>query len=169
MSVLTTERLNLRRLTGDDAAFILELLNDPSFIKNIGDRGVRSVADARRYISDGPLASYEKHGFGLYLVELKESGEAIGICGLVKRDSLADADVGFAFLPRYRAKGYAYESAAAVKAYAFEVLGLKRMVAITNPNNAGSIRVLEKIGLTYDRMLRLSDDAPEIRLYALDA
>jgi RimJ/RimL family protein N-acetyltransferase len=169
VNVLETERLNLRRLTGDDAEFVLELLNDPSFIKNIADRGVRTVADARRYILDGFVVSYEKHGFGLYLVELKETGAAIGICGLVKRDALADVDVGFAFLPRYWSKGYALESAAAVKAYAFEGLGLKRLVAITNPNNAGSIRVLEKLGLKYERLLRLSEDAPEIRLYALEA
>ena len=169
MNVLETERLNLRRLTGDDAEFILELLNDPAFIKYIGDRGVRSVADARRYILERFVASYEKHGFGLYVVELKEPGAPTGICGLVKRDELADVDVGFAFLPRYRAKGYAMESAAAVKAYAFEVLGLKRLVAITNPNNEGSIRVLEKLGMKYERLLRLSADAPEIRLYSLDA
>ena len=169
MNVLDTERLNLRRLTGDDAAFILKLLNDPAFIKNIGDRGVRTEADARRYISDGAVASYEQHGFGLYLVELKQSGAPVGICGLVKRDSLADVDIGFAFLPRYRARGYASESAAAVRDYALEVLGLKRLVAIVNPANEGSIRVLEKIGLKYERTLRLSDDAPEIRLYALDA
>lgn len=169
MNVLNTERLNLRRLTGDDAAFILKLLNDPAFIKNIGDRGVRTEADARRYISDGAVASYEQHGFGLYLVELKETGAPVGMCGLVKRDSLADVDIGFAFLPRYRARGYASESAAAVKDYALEVLGLKRLVAIVNPDNEGSIRVLEKIGLKYKRTLRLSDDAPEIRLYALDA
>jgi RimJ/RimL family protein N-acetyltransferase len=169
LNVLDTERLNLRRLTGDDAAFILKLLNDPAFIKNIGDRGVRTEADARRYISDGAVASYEQHGFGLYLVELKQSGAPVGICGLVKRDSLADVDIGFAFLPRYRARGYASESAAAVRDYALEVLGLKRLVAIVNPANEGSIRVLEKIGLKYERTLRLSDDAPEIRLYALDA
>lgn len=169
MNVLDTARLNLRRLASDDAAFILELLNDPDFIKNIGDRGVRTIADARRYISDGAVASYEKHGFGLYLVELKESGAAIGICGLVKRDSLADVDIGFAFLPRYRAHGYAVESATAVKTYAFDVLGLKRLVAIVDPANAGSKRVLEKIGLTYERTLRLSDDAPEVHLYASDA
>lgn len=169
MNVLETERLNLRRLTGDDAEFILELLNDPAFITNIGDRGVRTVADARRYISERFVASYEQHGFGLYLVELKETGAPAGICGLVKRDTLADVDIGFAFVPRYRSKGYALESAAAVKAYAFEVLGLKRLVAIVNPANAGSIKVLEKIGLAYERMLRLSDDAPEIRLHTLEA
>jgi RimJ/RimL family protein N-acetyltransferase len=169
VNVLETERLNLRRLTGDDAEFILELLNDPAFITNIGDRGVRTVAAARRYISERFVASYEQHGFGLYLVELKETCAPAGICGLVKRDTLADVDIGFAFVPRYWSKGYALESAAAVTAYAFEVLGLKRLVAITNPSNAGSIKVLEKLGLKYERMLRLSDDTPEIRLHALDA
>lgn len=169
MNVLETERLNLRRLTGDDAGFVLELLNDPAFIKNVADRGVRTVAAARQYILDGFVAAYEQHGFGLYLVELKESGLPVGICGLVNRDSLADVDIGFAFLPLYRAQGYAFESAAAVKAYAFDVLGLKRLVAITNPDNEGSIKVLEKLGLKYERMVRLSDNEPEIRLHAVDA
>lgn len=169
MNVLETERLNLRRLSIDDAEFILQLLNEPSFIRNIGDKGVRTVADARRYISDGPVASYQRYGFGLYLVELKESGQPIGISGLVRRETLADVDIGFAFLPDYWSKGYAVESALAVKAYAFEVLGLKRLVAITDPQNEGSMRVLEKIGLRYQRLVQLSVDGPLIRLYASDA
>lgn len=168
VNVIETERLNLRRLTADDAEFILELLNEPSFIRNIGDRGVRTIADARQYILNGPVASYERFGFGLYLVELKESGAPVGICGLIKRESLADVDIGFAFLPRFWSKGYAFESAAAVKAYGFETLRLQRIVAITNPDNDGSIRVLEKLGLKYKRMVRLSDDEPEIMLYESD-
>jgi RimJ/RimL family protein N-acetyltransferase len=166
VNVIETERLNLRRLSVDDAEFLLELLNEPSFIRNIGDKGVRTVSDACQYALDGPIASYDRHGFGLYLVELKESGQAIGMCGLVKRESLADVDVGFAFLPSFWSRGYALEAASAVKAYGLDVLGLKRLVAITNPDNAGSIRVLEKIGLKYERMIRLSEDGPEIKLYA---
>jgi RimJ/RimL family protein N-acetyltransferase len=169
MNVLETERLNLRRLSIDDAGFILQLLNEPSFIRNIGDKGVRDVADARQYVLNGPVASYRRYGFGLYAVELKESGQPIGICGLVKREALADVDIGFAFLPDYWSKGYAVESAAAVKAYGLEALGLKRLVAITNPENEGSMRVLEKIGLKYQRQVQLSEDGPWIRLYASDA
>lgn len=169
MNVIETDRLNLRRMLADDAEFILELLNEPSFIRNIGDKGVRTIADARLYILNGPRASYERFGFGLYLVELKESAAPIGICGLIKRESLADVDVGFAFLPRFWSKGYAVESASAVKAYGLETLGLRRIVAIANPDNDGSIRVLEKIGLKYERMVRLSDDESEIKLYASDA
>lgn len=168
MNVLETERLNLRQLNEGDAAFILELLNDPDFLRNIGDRGVRTVEDAVRYISEGPVESYARHGFGLWLVELKESGAAAGICGLVKRDALPDADIGYAFLPRFRAHGYAYESAAAVISYALNALGLRRVLAITNGHNAGSIKVLEKIGLKFDRPVRLSEDAPEIMLFASD-
>jgi RimJ/RimL family protein N-acetyltransferase len=153
----------------DDAEFILELLNDPSFLRFIGDKGVRTTEDARRYILTGPLDSYERHGFGLWLVELKESETPIGICGLLKRDTLDDVDIGFAFLPQYRSKGYALESAAAVMDYGRKVLGLRRVVAITNEDNAGSIRVLEKIGMSFDRMIRLSDDGPEIRLLASEA
>ena len=166
MTILETERLALRKITTDDAPFLLKLLNEPSFIQNIGDRNVRSIDDASRYALNGPIASYEQHGFGLYLVELKESQAAIGICGLVKRDSLPDADIGFAFLPEYWRQGYAVESAWAIKEYGAGALGMKRFLAIVNPANAGSIRVLEKIGLVYDCMIRVTPDAPEICLYS---
>jgi RimJ/RimL family protein N-acetyltransferase len=168
MRVLETERLSLRQLAADDAAFMLELLNDPSFILNIGDRGVRTEDDARRYVLNGPAASYAKHGYGLYLVELKATGEPIGICGLVKRDYLDDPDVGFAFLPRFRLTGYAYESAAAVSAYAFGTLGVQRVLAIAAPDNAGSQRVLEKIGLRFERMITPPGESREIRLFTSD-
>jgi [ribosomal protein S5]-alanine N-acetyltransferase len=165
MHVLETERLTLRRLTTDDAPFILELLNDPAFLRFIGDKGVRTLEDARQYILQGPMLSYETLGFGLYLVTLKSASIPIGICGLIKRDVLEDVDIGFAFLPDYRASGYGFEAALAVRDYGMKVLGLKRILAITNPDNAGSIRVLEKIGLKFDRMIRLTPESPEIRLY----
>lgn len=168
MNVLETERLNLRQLTTSDAAFILELLNEPSFLTNIGDRGVRTTEDAVRYILQGPVASYERHGYGFWLVELKGGREPIGICGLVNRDVLPGVDIGYAFLPRHWSRGYAYESAAAVLNYARDVLGLKRMLAIVNSDNTGSIKVLEKLGLKFERMVRLSPDAPEISLFASD-
>ena len=168
MAILETERLVLRRMTADDAEFILKLVNEPSFIRFIGDKGVRNHADAVHYIQTGPVASYERFGFGLYLVELKESRVSIWICGLVKRDSLPDVDVGFAFLPAFWSKGYAFEAAAAVKAYGKATLGLSRMVAITNPDNESSIKLLEKIGFRFERMFRLSEDASEIKLFALD-
>ncbi len=165
MDVVRTHRLVLRRLGEADGAFILELLNEPSFIRNIGDKGVRSVADARRYIAEGPVASYLRHGFGLYLVVLTESGAPIGICGLLKRDALADPDVGFALLPHYRARGYALEAAAAVMSHGRTELGLRRIVAVTRPDNRPSIRVLEKLGLRFDRMVRVAEDSPEVELF----
>ena len=168
MNVLETERLNLRPLDAGDAAFILELLNGEAFLHNIGDKGVRTVEDAVRYISEGPVDSYRRHGFGLWLVELKETGTPAGICGLVKRDALPDADIGYAFLPRFWSRGYAHESAAAVLSYASSALGLRRVLAVVNPDNTGSIKVLEKIGLKFERLARLSDDAPEIMLFASD-
>jgi RimJ/RimL family protein N-acetyltransferase len=171
LKVIETDRLNLRRLSDDDAEFILELLNDPSFLRFIGDKGVRTLDDARDYILNGPVDMYNRLGFGLYLTELKESGVPVGICGLIKRDSLEDVDIGFAFLPRFWAKGYAYESASAVMAYGKTVLGLKRIVAITSPDNYASGRLLEKLGLRFERMIQLSKvlkDAPEVRLYASD-
>jgi RimJ/RimL family protein N-acetyltransferase len=168
MNVLETDRLALRKLSLDDAGFILELLNDPSFLRFIGDKNVRNLEDARQYILKGPLESYERLGFGLYLVALKTTGVPLGICGLIKRDALDDVDIGFAFLPEFRAQGYAFESAAAVRDYGLNVLELGRLLAITNPDNTGSIRVLEKIGLRFERLIRLAPESSEIRLYTSD-
>jgi RimJ/RimL family protein N-acetyltransferase len=167
--VIETDRLILRRLEPDDAEFILGLLNDPSFLRFIGDKGVRTLDDAREYIRTGPMASYERLGFGLFLTALREDRAPIGICGLLKREALDDVDVGFAFLPRYWSKGYGFESAAAVLDYGRRVLGLTRIVAITSPDNASSIRLLEKLGLKFETMIRLSEDSPEVRLFASEA
>jgi RimJ/RimL family protein N-acetyltransferase len=167
MNILETERLSLREFTADDAAFVFELVNEPSFIQNIGDRGVRSLSDAVRYIEAGPISGYARNGFGLYLVQLKESGESIGMCGLIKRDTLHDVDIGYAFLPKFLSKGYAVEAALAVKEQGRK-LGLKRLVAITDPANTGSIRVLEKIGFTFEKMIRLSADDIDLKLFAID-
>ena len=155
-------------MTLDDVEFIVELLNDASFLRFVGDKGVRTTEDASRYILTGPMDSYERHGFGLWLVELRGTTTPIGICGLLKRETLSDVDIGFAFLPQYRSQGYAFESAAAVMDYGRKVLGLRRIVAITNDDNTDSIRVLEKIGMSFDRMVRFSDDGPEIKLLASD-
>jgi len=165
MKILETKRLLLRQVTFGDAEFVLELLNEPSFIQNIGYRGVRTLDDARNYISDRIIASYENFSFGMYLVALKSTGEAAGMCGLVKRDSLDDVDIGYAFLSRYWSKGYATEAALAVKEYAKDTIGLKRLVAITDPANQGSVRVLEKIGLKFEKLIRLSEDDIKLKLY----
>jgi ribosomal-protein-alanine N-acetyltransferase len=168
LKILETERLLLRQLSTHDAEFILELLNEPSFIQNIGDRGVRTVADANSYILNGPVASYARNGFGLYLVVFKETNESIGMCGLIKRTGLDDVDIGYAFLPKFWSRGYAVESALATKSYAKNVIGLKRIVAITDPANGASIRVLEKIGLSFERMIKLSEDDIELKLFAVE-
>ena len=164
--VIETERLALRRLGAQDGRFMLGLLNQPSFLENIGDRGVRTIQQAEAYIANGAVASYEKNGFGLYLVVVKDTGEAAGICGLVKRDGLEDVDIGFAFLPAYWGQGYAVESAAAVKAFARDTVGLKRLVAITTPANRPSMRVLEKIGLSFEKTVRVAPDGEELNLFA---
>lgn len=169
MIVIETKRLFLRHLHDADDALILELLNEPAFLANIGDRRVRTLEDARGYIAGGPAKSYAQHRFGLYLVALKDSGASVGICGLIKRPALDDVDIGFAFLERFWGKGYAHESAAAVLEQGRRDLGLKRVVAVTAPHNQGSIRVLEKIGLRFERMITLPGDEEELKLFASDA
>ena len=160
-----TERLVLRRFSVDDDEFILRLVNEPSWLRFIGDRGVRTLEDARGYILKGPVASYERFGFGLYLVSLKAEGTPIGMCGLIKRDTLDDVDIGFAFLPEFWGRGYARESAAAVMALAKDTIGLHRLVAITTPENRSSIQLLEKIGMAFERMIVLPDDPVELMLF----
>lgn len=151
-----------------DAEFILRLLNEPSFLQYIGDKSVRTLDDARAYIRNGPMKSYEEHGFGLYRVGLKENGSSIGICGLIQRDTLPGPDIGFAFLPEYWNKGYAHESAAEVMRHARDVLRLDRILAITSPDNEASGRLLEKIGLRFKRLMRLSEEADEVKLFSTD-
>ena len=169
MIILETERLRLRHLSPDiDAEFILELLNGSSFIRYIGDKGVRDLDAARRYMIDGPVKSYDAHGFGLYLVELKMNATPIGICGVLKRETLPDPDIGFAFLPVYWNQGYAFESAAAVMQYARETLKLGRILAITSPDNEASGKLLDKIGLRFDGLVKLTEDAPEVKLFTTD-
>ena len=160
MSLLETERLTVRKLNVDDAPFILTLLNEPSFLRYIGDKQVRNLDDARRYILDGPVTSYGRHGFGLSLVELKNSHMPIGMCGLLKREELPDPDIGFAFLPDFWTKGYAFEAAAAVLKDARERLKLNRVLAIVNPDNDASIKLLQKLGFKFER---IKDD---VKLYA---
>ncbi|HEY3655724.1 MAG TPA: GNAT family N-acetyltransferase [Steroidobacteraceae bacterium] len=165
MSIIESERLVLRELELNDAPFILQLLNEASFLRFIGDKGVRTLADARDYIEKGPRDSYRRLGFGLYLTSLRDSGVAAGICGLVKRETLADADIGYAFLPQHRSKGYATEAAAAVLAHAKLSLRLDRVVAITSHDNHASVAVLEKIGLVFERTVKLTADGPELKLF----
>lgn len=158
----------LRLVTTDDAPFIFELLNEPSFLQYIGDKGVRSLEDARNYILTGPVASYQRFGFGLYLVLLKEVGTPIGMCGLLKRDNLPDVDVGYAYRPAFWSNGYAFEAASAVLVHGREVFGLRRIVAITSPDNAGSRALLEKLGLHYEGTLSLSP-GQDTHLFAVEA
>ncbi|MBS1810473.1 MAG: GNAT family N-acetyltransferase [Acidobacteria bacterium] len=165
MKVCETERLLLRLLELDDAAFILELLNEPSFLENIGDKGVRNLDDAAQYLLQGPMKSYEQNGFGLWLVALQDVLTPIGICGLIKRDGLDDPDIGYAFLPEFWSKGYAIEAASAVMTYAKETIGLQRIVAITAPDNQASIRVLNKLGLQFEKMIQLPGATAESRLF----
>jgi RimJ/RimL family protein N-acetyltransferase len=162
----STARLTLRHFTTDDAAFIVQLLNDADFIRYIADRGVRTLDDARNYIRNTPLASYARHGFGLYAVQLKSSGEVIGMCGLIKRDTLPDVDIGYAFLPQYRGQGYALEAAQATLQHARDDIGLSRLIAIVDPMNEASVRLLKKLGMSFERTMRWHEDDSELAVYA---
>lgn len=163
--ILATPRLVLRCLDLDDAPFFLRLVNEPSFIQNIADKGVRTLEDARENLRNGPIASYARHGHGLWMVELKD-GTPIGMCGLIKRDVLDDVDVGYALLPEFCGQGYAAEAAAAAVAHARDALGLRRVVAVVNAENTRSLHLLGKLGFRYERMVRLSPTDREIQLLA---
>jgi len=160
-----TDRLRLRRLVLDDAPFILRLVNEPSWLRFIGDRGVHNLDGARQYITGGPQRLYAAYGFGLFLVESRAEGQPLGLCGLIKRDTLPDVDIGFAFLPDYWGQGYAREAAAATLRYARERHGLARVVAITSLDNTASGRVLETVGMRFEGTLRLEAGSDEVRHY----
>lgn len=165
-TILVTERLALRELHGGDAGFILELLNEPGWLRYIGDRGIRTLEAAAEYIENVPRRMYREQGFGLWAVEAKGSGEPLGMCGLIKRPGLDDIDIGFAFLERHGRRGYGLESASAVMDHARRVLGLQRIVAITSVDNHASIRLLERIGLRFEKMVNLPGDDEAIKLFA---
>lgn len=153
--VLKTDRLVLREVEAADAPFVLELLNSPGFLENIGDRGVRSVDEARDYIEERMLASYREHGFGMWVAVRKSDGAAVGLAGLVKREGLDTPDVGYAFLSKAWGQGFAQEAAAAVLRHAMEMLGIPKLAAITTLENFASMAVLRKIGFTYQGTIQL--------------
>lgn len=165
-NALETARLRLRPVEHADAPFILALLTDPAWLRFIGDRGVRNLDDAHRYILEGPQRMYAAHGFGLMLVERREDCQSLGLCGLIRRDGLPDPDIGFALMPSGRGQGYAWEAAHATLADARATHGLERVVAITATDNLASQRLLVRLGLRFERTIRLGDDPAELRLHA---
>ncbi|WP_226998827.1 GNAT family N-acetyltransferase [Flavisolibacter tropicus] len=166
MTLIETDRLIVSDFNLDDAAFIIKLVNSPGWLQYIGDRNIKSPEEARQYLENGPLKSYKQWGFGLYRVALKNTNTAIGMCGLIKREVLDGIDIGFALLPAYEGQGYAYEAAKAVLDYAAKDLGMKRMLAITMVDNAASIKLLQKLGLRFEKMIRLNDE--DLALLAME-
>ena len=167
--IRATERLRIRRFEPTDAPFIMRLLNSPGWLVNIGDRGIKTEADAARYLKDVTLASYIKNGYGTYLVEIKETGEPAGMSGILRRDTLPGPDLGFAFLPEFAGKGYAHEAALAILDHAEKDLKIMELYGITLPTNEPSIRLLEKLGFRMQKTVRLGNDPEELRLYYRNA
>lgn len=165
--ILETERLSLRELNLSDTNFIISLLNSPGWLRFIGDRNVRTSEEAHNYLQNGPMRSYQINGFGLWLAELKSTETAIGMCGLIKREGLDDIDIGFAILPEYAGQGYGYEVASATLTYGQNKLNIKRIVGITNPDNEFSIKLLQKIGLTFEKRIKLSPESEELLLFGI--
>lgn len=163
--VIETERLILRKFTTEDAPFMLKLLNTPAWLRFIGDRNVHTVEEAKQFLLNGYLKSYKTHGFGFYLAMEKTTQNPIGMCGLVKRNTLEDVDIGFAFLPDFVGKGYGFEAASATLNYAENVLKLEKVIAIVDAENVVSIALIKKIGLQFERMVRLSADDIELMLF----
>ena len=163
--VIETERLILRKFTVDDAPFILELLNTPNWLRFIGDRNVHNVEEAKQFLLNGYMKSYETHGFGFYAVMEKGTQNLIGMCGLVKRDTLEDVDIGFAFMPDFMGKGYGFEAALATLHYAQNVLKLDTVIAIVNPENNVSIGLIKKIGLQFEKMITFYPEEKELMLF----
>lgn len=166
--ILTTERLGLREFTTYDTLFIIKLLNSPGWIEFIGERNVKTEEQARAYLDNGPLKSYKEHGFGLSLVETSEDRKPIGMCGISKRTHMEHPDIGFAFLPEFMGKGYAFEIASATLAYAKDTLNLQKIVAFTMPGNSQSIKLIGKIGMKFSELFSLPDSDVKLMLYSIN-
>lgn len=164
--VTETARLRLRRLTEGDAAFMLRLLNEPGFLANIGDKGVRTLDDAVTHLRTGPLDSYAVHGFGMWRMERKSDGVPLGLCGLLRRNGMEDVEVGYALLAEHEGQGYTSEAALACRDLALTVFGLPRIVGIVTPGNSGSERILQKLGLTYQGLREVHPGKPPVAFYA---
>jgi len=164
--IVETRRTTLRELTPDDAVFISELVNQPSFLANIGDKGVRSLEDAKLFILDGPWRREQPAGYGQFLVELKTDGRPIGVCGLLYRERLDVSDVGCAFMPEFWRQGYALETATAVMEYGRSVLGVDKIVGLTSEHNHASIALLGKLGMSFEKTVKMTDDDPGTPLYS---
>ncbi len=165
---METDRLHLRYFTFEDTPFLIELLNEQSYIRNIGDKKVRAPDDAKNYLMTGPMESYKNNGFGLFCVELKDTRTAIGTCGLLKRDFLEFVDIGYAFLSKFRSKGYAYEATAGLLDYSKKAFDLSKVAAIVNSDNDSSIRLLEKLGFCYKERITPPETQKEVKLYISD-
>jgi len=165
MAIIETERLIVHKLGTADGSFIVELVNSPGWLEFIGDRSIKTIADAENYIVNGPMASYQKNGFGLYRLVLKPTGISIGMCGLIKRDTLEHPDIGFALLPSYTGKGYALEAASVILQYERETLGIKKIAAITLEKNHRSIQLLTKLGLLFEKKIQFADKEEELMLF----
>ncbi len=168
MPALTTARLTLTPMSIDDAPFMLALLNDSSWLRFIGDRGIRTLDQARMYIENGSVQSFAQRGFGSFLVRVEATGTPIGTCGFYQRDTLPAADIGFAFLPQYTGQGYALEATTELMKHGRTALGFDHILAITSPDNTASIKLLTNLGLRFDRIIRLTADAGEVRLFTTE-
>ncbi len=168
MVINETERLRIRELTERDAAFALHIYNTKPFLQFVGDRHIRTIEQAAQYLVDGPMKMYKEKGVGLYLVELKACRTPIGLCGLIKRDHLEEIDIGYGYLEAFFGKGYAFESCQSVLAYAKKSLHLQRVIAFTNSDNAASIKLLERLGLRFDKVIAATDNDPEMDFYSID-
>jgi ribosomal-protein-alanine N-acetyltransferase len=169
LEIAVTPRVALRRLCMADAPFLLRLLNEPSWLQFIGDKAVHTLEDARNYLVNGPLAMYARDGFGLYLVERLPDRVPMGMCGLIRRETLPEVDVGFAFFPEHWGQGYAREAVLAVLDYGQRVFGLRRVIAVTSPGNERSIKLLEGIGFRFEGLVQMTPGEAEIKMFGRPA
>ena len=166
--ILETDRLRLRELTLSDTLFIVALVNSPGWLKFIGDRNIKTIDQAKTYLENGPIKSYHDNGFGLWLAETKDTNTPIGMCGVLKRETLDHPDLGFAFLPEFIGKGYGFEAATASVVFAKDVLNLQTLCAITVPHNQNSIKLLEKVGMKFSKRICFPGNSEELLLYRVN-
>jgi len=154
---LETARLRLRLFTPDDVQVMFELNSDPEVIKYAEATPTRNLKEARERLEQGPLADYEKYGYGRFAVELKETGKVIGFCGIKYIPEIELPEVGYRYLKAYWGRGIGTEAARVCVDFARDDLKISKLIALIIPENTASIRLSEKLGMTRGPLIRIYD------------
>ncbi|CAV26369.1 GNAT family N-acetyltransferase [Vibrio atlanticus] len=167
MQAVETARLRLRMITPQDAAFIQRLYSSEDFLRYVGDKEITDAGKAVEYIENNILKMHQEKDVCLLVVEIKDSSTPIGVCGLIKRDTLESHDIGYGFVPEVYGQGFGLEAAQVIIEQAKHNADIDHLVAITTSDNIRSIALLTKLGFVFERVEEAINESVNLNLYGL--